>query len=267
MRIRVLQVAVAVGKYAVQKITKYEYDKKLEQEIKAQADKYLSGEIKNRGVAQPKKVNIQSLNLSDTERFHLVRDDFYSRFSVSPDGAHKDSFGRRGAWVPRGSKLYLDNEKNEFVKIFEEYFCLKGEGAFLEEAIEQELYRFLCPGLKYLLIDENGSLRGYSIGAGRVLTHYEFERYIGTQLRGVIEAETKRTNYYFYDLTRQNVIIKDRQISLIDLESVLPVSWFGQGIEFARQHLDKVDLGRAYQDKWCSPRWYKKFIEQLLAIG
>ena len=106
--------------------------------------------------------------------------------------------------MPRGCEIYFDNENNEFVKVFEEYFSQKGEGAFLEEAIGQGLYRFLCPGLKYLLIDENGGLRGYSIGAGRVLTHYEFERYISTLLRGVIEAETRRTNMYFYDLTIQH---------------------------------------------------------------
>lgn len=262
MSIKLIRSTKIFAEYVIQKLTKYRYNVNLERELKEQAENFLQNELDSGALIPPERISLESLDLDDRRRFRLVRDDIYSRFENSAEGTQKDSFGRKGTWIPRGCKLYYDNVENDYIKVFEKYFCHKGEGAFLNRAIESGLYRFLCPNLNYLLIDINGDLRGYSIGAGRVLTRYEFERYIGFALRGVIETETKRTKLYFYDLTRHNVIVKDCQISFIDLESVLPLKWFEQGSQFAREHLDQVDLGWEVQTKWYSPGWYRNFVKQ-----
>ncbi len=53
------------------------------------------------------------------------------------------------------------------------------------------------------------------------------------------------------------------EISLIDLESALPVEWFGRGTAFSREHFHEIDIGFPIQDKWNSPWWYFEFLKAL----
>lgn len=205
---------------------------------------------------------LADLHLDDAAAYALVRGDIYRRFVADDEGDDIDSFGRRGTWIPRGSQLYLDLQDSVFVKVFDPYFCELGEGRFLGEALASGLYDTLCPGLEFVIRDSE-SIRGYGIRAGVQLSRYEFDRYVGDCLRPVVLAETARTGLYFNDLEFHNVIRHGDTLSFIDLESVLPVDWFGTDLEFARRHLDVVDIGWPVQSKWNSPKWYAEFLNEL----
>jgi hypothetical protein len=98
---------------------------------------------------------------------------------------------------------------------------------------------------------------------GKPLTLFEFERYVNVVLRDLICAVTERSGLYFYDLASHNVIMGNGQLSIIDLESILPVEWYGQGAAFSIAHLPDLDLGWELQRKWRSPRWYRAFLESM----
>ena len=194
----------------------------------------------------------------------LYRDDIYVRFVADDTGRQRDFFGRQGRWIPRGCKIYVDRQSHEFIKIGDEYFFRRGEGRFLETALERGVYDFLCPHLQYLIRDGEGQLRGYAVKRGRPLTMYEFDRYVSVALRDLICAITERSGLYFYDLAFHNVILGDGQLSIIDLESILPVAWYGQGSEFSISRLPELDVGWEVQRKWRSPRWYRAFLERAI---
>lgn len=251
--------------YLFQKGTGYGLDEAFARDLSRQAEAYLSGKLPG---APPSRffacVHPSDLNLDDTARFSLVRDDIYRRFEADQSGHEQDRFGRRGYWIPRGSKIYFDAETKDYVKIFNEHFCSRGEGAFLQSALDAGVYDFLCPNLSYIIEDDTGHIYGYAIRKGIPLNLYEFEQYVGGSLRGVICEVTRRSGFYFYDLEFHNVIRSGNRLSLIDLESVLPIEWFGKGIEFAREHLNVVDIGWPLNEKWRSPRWYRDFLVDLV---
>jgi len=248
--------------YWWQRTTRTGVDQVLEQQLRD-----LAGDHQHRTAGDPDRrpVSIRTvddLQLDDTARYDLVRDDIYQRFVADEAGGDVDSFGRQGTWVPRGSLLYLDTHESVYVKIFDTYFCAKGEGRFLSDALESGLYDVLCPGLEFVVTDGE-HLRGYGITAGTQLSRYQFDRYVGGCLRPVVCDETARTGLFFNDLAFHNVIRHGESISLIDLESVLPISWFGTNMEFARRNLDVVDIGWSIQSKWNSPAWYGQFLTEL----
>lgn len=250
--------------YLFQKATGYGIDEALEQDLERQAAAYLAGlPAGPTRFDRIDRVRLGDLDLSDPSRFSIVRDDIYVRFQADPGGTEADRFGRRGAWIPRGCMIHFDRQAQVYVKTFDAYFCRHGEGRFLPDALRRGLYDFLCPALSYLIMDRDETIRGYAIRAGKPLTPYEFERYVGRSLREVIRRLTAQTGLYLNDLVYHNVILADGRLSLIDLESVLPVEWFGRGIEFSRQHLDEIDLGWPIQTKWHSPRWYRAFLTEL----
>ncbi len=260
---RYAKAAVRELHFVFQKVTKAGFDAHFEEELKRQADSYLRGDPVDKAVRP--LVRLDALDLNNDGRFVVFRDDIYRRFEVADWGDDVDSFGRRGRWIPRGCAMYYDRIEKAFVKVFDAYSAIRGEARYLREALDKGLYDFLCPNLAYLIEDENQNFRGYAIREGEPLTRYEFERFVGGALREVILAETERTGFYFNDLEFHNVIRSDGQLSLIDLESVIPVSWFGTDLTFARQHLNEVDIGWPIQSKWCSPRWYRAFLIDLKA--
>ena len=260
---RYIRAAALEGHYLFQKATKIGFDARFEQEIGNQADEYLSGT--HAIESDIPSVQLDSVELDNHDRFAIFRHDVYRRFEADHGGVDLDKFGRSGRWVPRGITVYYDQLAGTFVKVFDRYAATQGEARFLRDAIDEGLYRFLCPNLEYLIEDEDHVLRGYAIREGRPLSRFQFERYVGVSLREVILHETERTGLYFNDLEFHNVVMSDGTLSIIDLESVLPVSWFGTDSEFAIRHLDEVDVGWPIQSKWCSPSWYGDYLRQMAA--
>lgn len=251
--------------YVFQKITGYGLDEGFARDLSRQAEAYLRGESNERRLSRPfAHIRPSDLDLEDTSRYSLVRDDIYRRFEADERGPEQDRFGRRGSWIPRGSKIYFDSKTNDFVKVFDEHFCSRGEGAFLRSALDAGVYDFLCPNLRYIIQDDAGQIFGYAIRKGAPLNLYEFEHYVGGVLREVICEVTRRTGFYFYDLEFHNVIRSGNRLSLIDLESVLPIEWFGKGMAFAEEHLDVLDIGWPLNEKWRSPKWYRNFLVDLV---
>ncbi len=250
--------------YLFQKATKYNIDKQLEHEVRRGGMEYLANYPETRKATRSyDQVQLGELELGDRTRFSTVRDDIYVRFLVREKGPEIDEFGRNGEWIPRGCKIYFDAMTKDYVKVVDEYFCWRGEGRFLGDALDRGLYEFLCPNLSYVILDDTGAIRGYAIRAGDPLTHYEFERYVGNSLREVICKLTERTGLYFYDLCCDNIVLDEGRISIIDLESVLPIEWFGKGAEFSLQHLSDIDIGWSIQTKWHSPSWYRDFLMEV----
>lgn len=250
--------------YLFQKATQCGINKDLEKELSRQAAEYLATSMEDRGATRNiDEVRAEDLDLEDRRRYLIFRDDIYVRFLARADGQETDKFGRKGNWVPRGCRVYFDRLTNDYVKVVDDYFCRRGEGRFLQEALNRGLYDFLCPNLRYVILDESGSIGGYAIRKGRQLTQYEFERYVGGSFKAVICKLTERTGLYFYDLTFHNTILDGDRLSFIDIESVLPIEWFGKGTEFSLRQLSNVDIGWSIQMKWYSPRWYRKFLVEL----
>ena len=61
----------------------------------------------------------------------------------------------------------------------------------------------------------------------------------------------------------KKTVVLHKRLSIIDLESILPVEWFGKNNDFAYQQLDKIDVGLAVQKKFQSPKWYSQYIKNL----
>lgn len=262
---RLIKYAQRRSIYLFQKITGYGFDEAFARDLSRQAEAYLSGELLESRLSRPFAHSHPSdLDLEDTSRYSLVRDDIYERFEADESGREQDRFGRPGTWIPRGSKIYFDAKTNDFVKVFDEHFCSRGEGAFLRSALDAGVYDFLCPNLSYIIQDDDGHILGYAIRKGDPLNLYEFEQYVGGALREVICEVTRRSGFYFYDLEFHNVIRSGNRLSLIDLESVLPIEWFGKGIAFAEEHLDVLDIGWPLNEKWRSPKWYRDFLVDLV---
>jgi len=262
--VRYTKAAAREVHYRLQKSTKFGFDAALENELRGQAVGYLKGS--GADVVVP-VLQLDSIELTDDRRYEIFRHDIYRRFDPFDGGADYDQFGRTGRWVPRGTTVYYDRLNATFVKVFDAYTATFGEAKYLGPAMRAGLFEFLCPSLEYRIVDADGVLRGYAIREGRPLTRYEFERYVGSALRDVILHETARTGFYFYDLEFHNVIVSGNQISLIDLESILPIAWFGTDTDYARDHLHELDVGWPLQSKWCSPEWYDEFLSAGLQNG
>jgi len=256
--VRYARAAAREVHYYVQKSTKFGYNATFEHTLRRQADTYF--ERSHRSGPVP-AVKLDSIELGDERRFRIFRHDIYRRFDPFEGGADFDQFGRSGRWVPRGTTVYYDSRDATFVKVFDAYTATSGEARYLGAALEAGLFDFLCPNLEYRIVDDVGAIRGYAIREGRPLTRYEFERYIGFALRDVILHETARTGFYFYDLEFHNVIVSNERISVIDLESILPIAWFGTDTDYARDHLHELDVGWPLQSKWRSPPWYEDFLK------
>ena len=264
---RPISIARAIGSrlyYALQKTTGIGFDRRFEDTLRAQVERLCSDEPPAASSKAPVK-RLEDLRLDDEALFSIVRDDIYERFETDQLGHEKDAFGRSGRWIPRGCVTYVEHASGDYVKIFDEYYCRRGEGRYLPDALDKGLYDCLCPGLSYLVEDGAGNLRGYTIVAGVPISRYEFERFVGGVLRETICEATERTGLYFYDLEFHNVIRHGDQLSIIDLESVLPIEWFGEGRQFSIDHLSDVDIGWSIQSKWESPEWYRKFVRDLKA--
>jgi len=206
--------------------------------------------------------DIRSFDFTDEDRFVVFRDDIYRRFIAGDGGPDRDHFGRPGHWVPRGVVVFYDAVEQTFVKLFDDYAAVHGEARYLAEAVDGGMYDFLCPDLDYLIRDENGGLRGYAIGEGTPISRWEFEQYV-PELRQLIFEVTESTGLYFTDLTYHNVVRSNGRLCFIDLESVLPIEWYGTDMDFAFAHLDQIDVGWVLQSKWKSPDWYGDFVASL----
>lgn len=266
--IRTLKRAFAFAKRRallwLQRSTGWGIDKRLEQKLKNRVNAFVAHP--NLGDAGPTSTYpLEDLDLADSSRYTLIRDDIYRRFVVGKDGPDTDEFGRVGLWIPRGSRIFLDRTEEVYVKIFDEFFCDRGEGRFLPVALDEGIYGFLCPALAYLIQDRDTRLRGYAIRSGRILSLYEFERYVAGALREAICELTRLSGLYFYDLTFHNFILRDDEISMIDLESVLPLTWYGKDRSFSQQMFPQIDIGYPIQEKFHSPSWYATYIEQLIS--
>lgn len=248
--------------YWFQRSTGWRIDRQLEEQLRNRADRFLAQQ--HPGQVDSVATHLQErFDFSDSSRYSLVRDDIYRRFVASEDGIESDVFGRQGRWIPRGCRIFLDRTDDVYIKVFDDFFCAQGEGRFLPDALEKGVYDFLCPALAYLIVDNDEQLRGYAIRSGRILSLYEFERYVEVALKDVICEITRETELYFYDLTFHNFILRDGEISLIDLESVLPLSWYGKDMAFSREMFEQVDIGFPIQKKFLSPSWYAKYVEEL----
>src|SRR5690606_27547063 len=113
--------------YLFQRLTGYGIDEAFAHELSEQASAYLKGQadVRRPSLSIPRATR-SDLNLDDTSRYTLVRDDIYRRFDANQAGSEIDRFGRRGQWIPRGSKIYFDTETKDFVKVFDEHFCTRG---------------------------------------------------------------------------------------------------------------------------------------------
>lgn len=248
--------------YWFQRVTGWGIDYPLEKKLSVKTKGFLTEGNLGKNPEVPVQ-HLESMNFSDSRRFRLFRDDIYKRFVALEGGTESDNFGRKGQWVSRGCKMYYDLAEDMYIKVFDTFFCAQGEGKYLPTALERGVYDFLCPALAYIIRDGEDDLRGYAIHAGRTLTPYEFERYVGVGLKEAICEVTRLSGLYFYDLTFHNVIRRDDEISLIDLESVLPIGWYGEDKNFSMQMLEQIDIGYSIQKKFLSPKWYADHIEKL----
>ncbi len=264
--IRTLQRALAYARrralYWIQRSTGGGIDTRLEQKLSSRAKDFVARPNLD-DAGRMTRCSVDDFDLADVNRFRLIRDDIYRRFIVCDDGPDTDDFGRTGRWIPRGSRVFLDRTEDVYLKIFDEFYCDRGEGRFLPAALDEGIYGFLCPALAYLVEDCDSRLRGYAIRSGRILSLYEFERYVEVALKEAICEISRLSGLYFYDLTFHNFILRDGEISMIDLESVLPLSWFGMDKSFSREMLHQIDVGYPIQEKFHSPAWYATYIEQI----
>lgn len=256
--------------YLFQKTTGFGISRTFERDLKRKADEYLATGLQcKKPVRNIATVRLSDLELRNDNRYSVFREERYTRFVANDTRSETDYFGRKGTWVSRGCRIYYDRLTNDYVKVFDEYFCRRGEGRFLGEALDRGFYDFLCPNLSYVIRDDDNEIRGYAIREGRQLTRYEFERYVSGCLRELICAVTRRTGLYFRDLAWHNVIIDKGELSLIDVDSVLPVDWFGRDDEFSLYHLSEIDVGWPIHRIWrpslnpWSPTWYWEFLKDL----
>jgi hypothetical protein len=260
---RVSRIAAGVARrveYEVQKHTGWGVDQTLKMRLRDDAMRYRVG---TRHAASPIPVRqLRSFDFTDEDRFDIHRDDIYRRFITGDDGPDRDHFGRQGRWVPRGVVVFYDSAEATFLKLFDEHTAEKGEARYLRDAVEGGMYEFLCPNLSYLIHDESERLRGYAIGQGAPISRWEFEQYI-PEIRQLIFDVTESAGLYFTDLTYHNVVKSNGRLCFIDLESILPVDWYGTGADFAVAHLDQIDVGWVLQSKWKSPDWYGEFVASL----
>lgn len=262
---RIMAFAKKRAFYWVQRSTGWGINKRLEVQLRNTADRFVAQEDAQE-VDQVATQLVERFDFSDAGRFNLIRDDIYRRFIVLADGTESDDFGRKGRWIPRGCRVFFDHTEDVYIKLFDEYFCTKGEGRYLPVALEQGVYDFLCPALAYLIVDSQEHLRGYAIRSGRVLSPYDFERYVAVALKDAVCEVTRRSGLYFYDLTYHNAVLRGNEISLIDLESVLPLSWYGKDMAFSLRMIQQIDIGYPIQREFHSPSWYAKYIEELIAV-
>jgi len=262
---RVIAFAKKRAFYWVQCCTGWGIDKRLEVQLRTKAAKFVAQEDVEE-VDQIATQLVERFDFSDSARFSVIRDDIYRRFIVLEDGTESDDFGRKGRWIPRGCRVFFDHTEDVYIKLFDEYFCTKGEGRYLPVALEKGVYDFLCPALAYLIVDSQEHLRGYAIRSGRVLSPYDFERYVAVALKDAVCEVTRRSGLYFSDLTYHNAILRGDEISLIDLESVLPLSWYGKDMAFSMRMIQQIDIGYPIQREFHSPSWYAKYIEELIAV-
>lgn len=253
--------AVREAHYLVQRVTGIGIDVGLEREIAAAARRHLDGGRPSR--RRVGRVHLDALPLEDAARFTIARHDGYRRFEPLADGSEVDHFGRAGRWVPRGTTVYRERTTGSYVKIFDHHCATRGEARYLGTALDAGLYDFLCPGLEYVVHDDGGVVRGYAVRRGAPLSRRAFERYVGVALRELVLVETARTGLYFYDLAHHNVILSGRRLSFIDLESVLPIDWYGTDDAYTIAHRDELDVGWSLQSKWNSPDWYGAFLTSL----
>ncbi len=262
---RVIAFAKKRAFYWVQRSTGWGINKRLEVQLRNKADRFVAQEDAEE-VDQVATQLVERFDFSDAGRFNLIRDDIYRRFIVLAEGTESDDFGRKGRWIPRGCRIFFDHAEDVYIKVFDEYFCTKGEGRYLPVALEKGVYDFLCPALAYLIVDSQEQLRGYAIGSGRVLSPYDFERYVEVALKDAVCEVTRQSGLYFHDLTYHNAILRGDEISLIDLESVLPLSWYGKDMAFSMRMIQQIDIGYPVQREFHSPSWYAKYIEELIAV-
>ena len=254
-----------VGLYTLQKTTSYRYDTAFEKVLESQVKQWLSQPMTS--PCEPSSRSIESFNFSDTERFSEFHYDPHKTFMFSPDGPELDEFGRPGRWQARGVRFFRDRIKERYIKLFPKSFTANGEGRFIEDALRSGFYAQLCPLFEFLVRDQDGAVIGYAIRAGRELTAYEFERYVDHIMRPLVCRATEESGFYYHDLIDHNVIIRDGVISLIDIESVLPIEWFGKDAAFPTTQFDLVDVGWPLHTKWQSPDWYGDLIRRLQEKG
>lgn len=253
--------------YTLQKTIKWQFDQNIEQALRDWAHQILDHDHLFAEEPHWQQISLEDIDLEDKRRYSLFQIDIdKKRFSIDLLGEDIDYFGRKGTWIPRGTRIFYDKVDKTFLKIFEPYSADKGEAHFLEHALKSGLYDNLCPHLVATIKDSTGNFRGYIIKEGRTLTLYEFQRYIKSAMGELICAITKKTGYYFYDLFSGNVILLDGKISFIDLESILPIDWYGQDTSFAKNHLHEIDLGWEIQTKFASPKWYSDFLKDLKKV-
>lgn len=258
---RVLKKAKKLGLYTLQKATSYRYNTALEKDLEDQVSQWLSQPVASSN--EPASRSIDTFNFSDKERFSEFQYDPHKTFISSPDGPELDEFGRPGHWQSRGVRFFKDHAKERYIKLFPKSFTANGEGRFIEDALRSGFYTHLCPLFEFLVRDRDGDVIGYAIRSGRELTAYEFERYVDQIMRPLVCRATEESGFYYYDLIDHNVIIRDGVISLIDIESVLPIEWFEKDASFATTKFDLVDVGWPLHTKWRSPDWYGALIRQL----
>jgi len=250
---RALKKIKKLGLYALQKTTSWRYNPEIEKALESQVKQWLCQPIST--PCEPPSRPIDRFNFSDGERFTEFLHDSHKTFVCSQDGPELDEFGRPGRWQPRGVRFFKDRVKERYIKLFPKSFAANGEGRFIEDALRSGFYSHLCPLFEFLVRDQDGAIIGYAIRSGRELTAYEFERYVNHIMRPVVCRATEESGFYFHDLIDHNVIIRDGVISLIDIESVLPIEWFGKDASFATTKFDLVDIGWPLHTKWKSPDW------------
>ncbi len=95
--------------------------------------------------------------------------------------------------------------------------------------------------------------------AGQTLSMREFECVMRGPVRMLIRQISSSSGYYFTDLAYHNYIKIEDGYSLIDLESILPLEWYGRDDSFSTEHLSEIDIGWSIQSKFRSPKWYTDF--------
>ena len=123
--------------YWIQRGTGWGIDNALEEKLVDRTRRFLAEGDLRKGNQVPTR-RVESIELSDSSRFLLTRDDSYKRFVALDDGSEVDEFGRNGRWVPRGCRIFFDNVEDTTSRYSTGTFVCEEKGGFCQPRLREE---------------------------------------------------------------------------------------------------------------------------------
>ena len=124
--------------------------------------------------------------------------------------------------INHGRSIYYDRENDLYYKLFHKDYVRRVN---FEMAIQKNFFDGLIPALTSLIVDGDDVV-GYISKSGQVLSDNEYDTHlIPDDFKEKLFNRIKETGLFFYDFVPSNIVrLKTGELSLIDLESVYPLS-------------------------------------------